>query len=92
MWLAWDMAAEMCLLQLPDLLSGEGGAEYQPSPFFRQAPPRLASWLGGMPIDCLTGLSLVALPLGTDRSSCHNCCPALAPPRLLCLQRAADRV
>lgn len=36
MWLAWDMAAEMCLLQLPDLLSGEGGKEYQPSPFFRQ--------------------------------------------------------
>jgi regulator-associated protein of mTOR len=36
MWQAWDMAAEMCLLQLPDLLSGEGGKEYQPSPFFRQ--------------------------------------------------------
>jgi regulator-associated protein of mTOR len=49
MWLAWDMAAEMCLLQLPDLLSGEGGKEYQPSPFFRQglvARRAALRWLG----------------------------------------------
>ena len=38
MWQAWDMAAEMCLLQLPDLLSGDGTKEYQPSPFFRRGP------------------------------------------------------
>jgi hypothetical protein len=37
MWQAWDMAAEMCLLQLPDLLAGDGAKEYQPSPFFRPA-------------------------------------------------------
>ncbi|EFN54506.1 hypothetical protein CHLNCDRAFT_135218 [Chlorella variabilis] len=33
MWQAWDMAAEMCLLQLPDLLSGDGTKDEQLTAF-----------------------------------------------------------
>jgi regulator-associated protein of mTOR len=45
MWQAWDMAAEMCLLQLPDLLSGDGTKEYQPSPFFSEQLTAFELWL-----------------------------------------------
>ena len=42
---AWDMAAEMCLLQLPALLSGEPGADFQPSPFFAEQLTAFELWL-----------------------------------------------
>ncbi|GAB4817626.1 hypothetical protein N2152v2_004672 [Parachlorella kessleri] len=45
MWQAWDMAAEMCLLQLPELLSGEGSQDYQPSPFFSEQLTAFELWL-----------------------------------------------
>ena len=45
MWQAWDMAAEMCLLQLPDLLNGDGAREYQPSPFFSEQLTAFELWL-----------------------------------------------
>ena len=45
MWQAWDMAAEMCLLQLPDLLQGDGSKEYQPSPFFSEQLTAFELWL-----------------------------------------------
>jgi hypothetical protein len=49
MWLfllqAWDMAAEMCLLQLPALLSGEPEAEFRPSPFFAEQLTAFELWL-----------------------------------------------
>lgn len=45
MWQAWDMAAEMCLLQLPDLLQGDGTKEYEPSPFFSEQLTAFELWL-----------------------------------------------
>jgi len=39
------MAAEMCLLQLPALLSGEPGADFQPSPFFAEQLTAFELWL-----------------------------------------------
>lgn len=45
MWQAWDMAAEMCLLQLPELLEGDGGKEYQQSPFFSEQLTAFELWL-----------------------------------------------
>ncbi|KAL3149110.1 hypothetical protein ABBQ32_001950 [Trebouxia sp. C0010 RCD-2024] len=44
MWQAWDMAAEMCLLQLPDLLENED-LEFQPSPFFSEQLTAFELWL-----------------------------------------------
>eukprot|EP00955_Chlamydomonas_euryale_P009667 103386-Chlamydomonas_euryale.AAC.2 len=44
MWLAWDMAAEMCLMQLPTLLS-DPGADFQPSPFFSEQLTAFELWL-----------------------------------------------
>ncbi|CAK0786809.1 hypothetical protein CVIRNUC_010023 [Coccomyxa viridis] len=45
MWQAWDMAAEMCLLQLPALLSGEPEAQFLPSPFFAEQLTAFELWL-----------------------------------------------
>lgn len=45
MWQAWDMAAEMCLLQLPELLASDGTKEYQPSPFFSEQLTAFELWL-----------------------------------------------
>jgi regulator-associated protein of mTOR len=45
MWLAWDMAAETCLLQLPGLVNGSGEKEYQPSPFFSDQLTAFELWL-----------------------------------------------
>jgi regulatory associated protein of mTOR len=45
MWQAWDMAAEMCLLQLPDLLGTEGTKEYQASTFFAEQLTAFELWL-----------------------------------------------
>lgn len=42
---AWDMAAEMCLLQLPALLSGEPDAQFLPSPFFAEQLTAFELWL-----------------------------------------------
>ena len=39
------MAAEMCLLQLPALLAGDGEAEFQPSPFFAEQLTAFELWL-----------------------------------------------
>lgn len=46
MWLAWDMAAETCLLQLPDILDDNSGhKEYIPSPFFSEQLTAFELWL-----------------------------------------------
>ena len=39
------MAAEMCLLQLPALLSGEPEAQFLPSPFFAEQLTAFELWL-----------------------------------------------
>jgi hypothetical protein len=44
MWQAWDMAAEMCLLQLPQLLA-DPAAEFQPSSFFSEQLTAFELWL-----------------------------------------------
>ncbi|GAX72618.1 hypothetical protein CEUSTIGMA_g74.t1 [Chlamydomonas eustigma] len=44
MWQAWDMAAEMCLMQLPTLLS-DPGADFMPSPFFSEQLTAFELWL-----------------------------------------------
>jgi len=44
MWLAWDMAAETCLLQLPDILD-DPAKEYVPSPFFSEQLTAFELWL-----------------------------------------------
>ncbi|XP_024365360.1 regulatory-associated protein of TOR 1 isoform X3 [Physcomitrium patens] len=44
MWHAWDMAAEICLSQLPSLLRNPG-AEFQPSPFFTEQLTAFEVWL-----------------------------------------------
>ena len=43
MWLAWDMAAETCLLQLPDIIDSD--KEYVPSPFFSEQLTAFELWL-----------------------------------------------
>lgn len=45
MWDAWDMAAEMCLLQLPELLTNEGTTEHKPSNFFAEQLTAFELWL-----------------------------------------------
>ncbi|EIE23195.1 ARM repeat-containing protein [Coccomyxa subellipsoidea C-169] len=45
MWQAWDMAAEMCLLQLPALLNNDPEAEFRPSPFFAEQLTAFELWL-----------------------------------------------
>ncbi|EXB42394.1 Regulatory-associated protein of TOR 1 [Morus notabilis] len=44
MWDAWDMAAEICLSQLP-LLVEDSNAEFQPSPFFTEQLTAFEVWL-----------------------------------------------
>ncbi|CAI5979772.1 unnamed protein product [Closterium sp. NIES-65] len=44
LWHAWDMAAEMCLAQLPTLLA-DPNAEFQPSSFFSQQLMAFEVWL-----------------------------------------------
>ncbi|XP_076959609.1 regulatory-associated protein of TOR 1-like [Bidens hawaiensis] len=44
MWDAWDMAAEICLSQLPALLE-DPNAEFQPSPFFTEQLTAFEVWL-----------------------------------------------
>ncbi|KAK4377456.1 hypothetical protein RND71_003752 [Anisodus tanguticus] len=44
MWDAWDMAAEICLLQLPILLD-DPNVEFQPSPFFTEQLTAFEVWL-----------------------------------------------
>jgi regulator-associated protein of mTOR len=44
MWQAWDMAAEMCLLQLPQLLA-DPSQEFQPSSFFAEQLTAFELWL-----------------------------------------------
>ncbi|KAL8232514.1 hypothetical protein R6Q57_002292 [Mikania cordata] len=44
MWDAWDMAAEICLSQLPSLLE-DPNAEFQPSPFFTEQLRAFEVWL-----------------------------------------------
>eukprot|EP00208_Stichococcus_sp_RCC1054_P007598 CAMPEP_0206138336 /NCGR_PEP_ID=MMETSP1473-20131121/3245_1 /ASSEMBLY_ACC=CAM_ASM_001109 /TAXON_ID=1461547 /ORGANISM="Stichococcus sp, Strain RCC1054" /LENGTH=580 /DNA_ID=CAMNT_0053531735 /DNA_START=190 /DNA_END=1929 /DNA_ORIENTATION=+ len=46
MWHAWDMAAEMCLLQLPSLLeSPQPDADFKASPFFAEQLRAFELWL-----------------------------------------------
>ncbi|XP_021723230.1 regulatory-associated protein of TOR 1-like isoform X3 [Chenopodium quinoa] len=44
MWDAWDMAAEICLSQLPSLIH-DPTAEFQPSPFFPEQLTAFEVWL-----------------------------------------------
>ncbi|KAK4478407.1 hypothetical protein RD792_013876 [Penstemon davidsonii] len=44
MWDAWDMAAEICLSQLPTLLE-DPDSEFQPSPFFTEQLTAFEVWL-----------------------------------------------
>ncbi|XP_010683562.2 regulatory-associated protein of TOR 1 [Beta vulgaris subsp. vulgaris] len=44
MWDAWDMAAEICLSQLPSLIH-DATAEFQPSPFFTEQLTAFEVWL-----------------------------------------------
>lgn len=44
LWQAWDMAVEMCLLQLPGLLA-DPPAEFQPSSFFSEQLTAFELWL-----------------------------------------------
>ncbi|XP_010035968.3 regulatory-associated protein of TOR 1 [Eucalyptus grandis] len=44
MWDAWDMAAEICLSQLPSLVE-DSRAEYTPSPFFTEQLTAFEAWL-----------------------------------------------
>ncbi|XWS22111.1 hypothetical protein CRYUN_Cryun29cG0006600 [Craigia yunnanensis] len=44
MWDAWDMAAEICLSQLPSLVE-DPNAEFQPSPFFTEQLTAFEVWL-----------------------------------------------
>ncbi|CAH2074659.1 unnamed protein product [Thlaspi arvense] len=44
MWDAWDMAAEICLSQLPQLFL-DPNAEFQPSPFFTEQMTAFEVWL-----------------------------------------------
>ncbi|CAA3001292.1 regulatory-associated of TOR 1 [Olea europaea subsp. europaea] len=44
MWDAWDMAAEICLSQLPTLVE-DPNAEFQPSPFFTEQLTAFEMWL-----------------------------------------------
>ncbi|XP_022733761.1 regulatory-associated protein of TOR 1-like isoform X2 [Durio zibethinus] len=44
MWDAWDMAAEICLSQLPSLVE-DPSAEFQPSPFFTDQLTAFEVWL-----------------------------------------------
>ncbi|XP_044508868.1 regulatory-associated protein of TOR 1-like isoform X2 [Mangifera indica] len=44
MWDAWDMAAEICLSQLPSLVE-DPNAEYQSSPFFSEQLTAFEVWL-----------------------------------------------
>ncbi|XP_025648920.1 regulatory-associated protein of TOR 1 isoform X1 [Arachis hypogaea] len=44
MWDAWDMAAELCLSQLPSLV-GNPNAEFQPSTFFSEQLTAFEVWL-----------------------------------------------
>lgn len=45
MWQAWDMASEMCLLQLPAILTSGSTVEYVPSPFFAEQLTAFELWL-----------------------------------------------
>ncbi|XP_021893853.1 regulatory-associated protein of TOR 1-like [Carica papaya] len=44
MWDAWDMAAEICLSQLPQLVE-DPNAEFEPSPFFTEQLTAFEVWL-----------------------------------------------
>ncbi|KAF8706341.1 hypothetical protein HU200_030603 [Digitaria exilis] len=44
MWDAWDMAAEICLSKLPQLIA-DPNAEFQPSPFFTEQLMAFEVWL-----------------------------------------------
>ncbi|KAH7672543.1 Regulatory associated protein of TOR protein [Dioscorea alata] len=44
MWDAWDMAAEICLAKLPQLIE-DPNAEFQPSPFFTEQLTAFEVWL-----------------------------------------------
>ncbi|ACO63090.1 predicted protein [Micromonas commoda] len=45
MWHAWDMAVEICLLQLPSLVAGDPNVEFAPSPFFTEQLTAFEVWL-----------------------------------------------
>ena len=45
MWHAWDMAVEICLLQMPALISGDPAVEFTPSPFFTEQLTAFEVWL-----------------------------------------------
>eukprot|EP00036_Acanthoecidae_sp_10tr_P014870 CAMPEP_0206296148 /NCGR_PEP_ID=MMETSP0106_2-20121207/5523_1 /ASSEMBLY_ACC=CAM_ASM_000206 /TAXON_ID=81532 /ORGANISM="Acanthoeca-like sp., Strain 10tr" /LENGTH=1396 /DNA_ID=CAMNT_0053726805 /DNA_START=135 /DNA_END=4325 /DNA_ORIENTATION=- len=49
LWAAWDLASDMCVAQLPDIL--EGDADFEPSPFFSDQLTAFEVWLSMQPPD-----------------------------------------
>lgn len=49
LWAAWDLASDMCVAQLPDIL--ENDAEFEPSPFFSDQLTAFEVWLSMQPLD-----------------------------------------
>ena len=76
------MAAEMCLLQLPALLSGEPEAQFLPSPFFAEQLTAFELWLAHgsslkqppeqLPIVLQVGLVLMAICADVLLVPCHH--------------------
>ncbi|KAJ3025291.1 UNVERIFIED_CONTAM: hypothetical protein HDU68_007300 [Siphonaria sp. JEL0065] len=50
LWSSWDLAAEMCLYQLPDLLKSPNTVQYQHSSFFSEQLTAFEVWLSKGPI------------------------------------------
>ncbi|KAJ3062833.1 hypothetical protein HDU98_001330, partial [Podochytrium sp. JEL0797] len=50
LWSSWDLAAEMCLYQLPDLLKNPTTVQYQHSSFFSEQLTAFEVWLSKGPI------------------------------------------
>src|SRR5262249_1043888 len=53
MWDAWDLAVDMCLAQLPQLLAAQDGGppyEYESSTFFAEQLTAFEVWLGQGPV------------------------------------------
>ncbi|KAG9137895.1 hypothetical protein Leryth_021188 [Lithospermum erythrorhizon] len=70
MWDAWDMAAEICLSQLPSLVE-DPTAEFQPSPFFTEQLTAFEVWLDHGSEDKKPPEQL-PIVLQVLRSQCHR--------------------
>ena len=74
------MAAEMCLLQLPALLSGEPDAQFLPSPFFAEQLTAFELWLAhGSSLKQPPEQLPIVLQVGLVRSANPSLMPCLYP-------------